>query len=80
MPDDQTITEAISLAERLLDEVTRTEPTWQAIEHRTTKSRRPQAHPGADQTGFEPRASATPRYLYRRSSIQSPLCNVNSMT
>lgn len=33
MPDDQTITEAIGLAERLLDEVARTEPTWQAIEH-----------------------------------------------
>lgn len=33
MLDEQIITEAIDLAERLLDEVTRAEPTWQLVEH-----------------------------------------------
>ena len=33
MLDEQTISEAIDLVERLLDEITWAEPTWQAIEH-----------------------------------------------
>jgi hypothetical protein len=33
MTDEPTITEAIDLAERLLDEVTRAEHDWEAVEH-----------------------------------------------
>jgi len=33
MTEERTVTEAIDLAEQLLDEVTRAEPRWQAVEH-----------------------------------------------